>query len=82
MSQTSIKYLPLFFLLFSMSAMTQASDLKKEQRWADQIVDAVMVGEPLWLNDNKSRFLSLYTENNSEKELWKLLDVLWGWEMV
>ena len=68
MSQISIKYLPLFLLLISVSAISQASDLKKEQRWADQVVDAVMVGEPLWLNDNKSKFLSLYTENNTEKE--------------
>jgi len=40
-----------------------ASDLEKEKRWADQVVDALMDGEEHYLNDGKSDFLSLVTEN-------------------
>jgi predicted esterase len=39
-----------------------ASDLAKEKRWADQVVDAIIDGEAVWLNDGKSDFLSIYTE--------------------
>ena len=68
MIKFATRNLLLFFLLFTGSPILQASDLKKEQRWADQVVDAIMVGEAVWLNDGTSRFLNLYTENNAEKE--------------
>ena len=29
----------------------QASDLAKEKRWANQIVDAIIDGDAVWLND-------------------------------
>ncbi len=38
-----------------------ASDLPKERRWADQIVDSVMVGDVVWLRTGDHRFLGLYT---------------------
>jgi hypothetical protein len=55
---------PVFFLLFPL--VTTASDLAKEQRWADQIVDALIEGEAVWLNADEQRFLSIYTESEEE----------------
>ena len=41
-----------------------ASDLEKEKRWAEQVVDSLMDGEEHYLNDGKNDFLSLVTENS------------------
>lgn len=46
-----------------------ASDLAKEKRWADQIVDAILDGEPLYLNDGQSDFLSIYTESEDSSKI-------------
>ena len=43
-----------------------ASDLAKEKRWADQIVDALLDGEALYLNDGSSDFLAISTEAEGE----------------
>ena len=53
-------------LLFNLS---QASDMAKEKRWADQIVDSIMIGDPEWLKVGKSKILSIYTENTTEKAI-------------
>ena len=53
-------------LLFGIS---QASDTAKEKRWADQIIDSLMVGDAEWLKVGKSKILSIYTENNTEKAI-------------
>lgn len=39
-----------------------ASDLEREQRMADEIVDAILDGEAVFLEANNNRFLSIYTE--------------------
>lgn len=39
-----------------------ASDLAKERRWAEQLVDSLLDGEPVWLEANGHPFLTLYTE--------------------
>lgn len=45
-----------------------ASDMAKEKRWADQIVDVIMTGEPQWLVADGHKFLSIYTEGaNNQK---------------
>jgi len=44
-----------------------ASDIAKEKRWADQVVDSIMVGDAEWLQAGKQKFLSIYAENNTEK---------------
>ena len=49
----------LFICIFSVGA--QASDYAKEARWADQILDGLFDGEPVWLEANDHRFLSIYT---------------------
>ncbi|MDH3714470.1 MAG: alpha/beta hydrolase family protein [Gammaproteobacteria bacterium] len=38
-----------------------ASDTGKEKRWAEQIVDALLDGEPVWLEAGQDRFLGIYT---------------------
>ncbi len=41
-------------------------DLAKEKRWADQIVDAIVTGEAVWLQAGKQRFLALFTAEEGE----------------
>ena len=48
------------FLASSRSAVAQ--DYDREQRWADQILPALMVGDAVWLEQaNGHKFLTLYT---------------------
>lgn len=49
-------------LLLFVAPSLQASDLAKEQRWADQIVGMLIDGEAVWLEAGGQRFLSIYTE--------------------
>ena len=50
-------------LLFSvLFANLQASDVAKEKRWADQIVDSIMDGDALYLEADGHEFLTIYTE--------------------
>jgi len=53
-------------LLFTAS-YTQASDLAKEQRWAEQIVDAIFDGEPVTLQDGELEFLAIYTPSSTDR---------------
>lgn len=62
----SIKRL-LFITLLAVSFSLHASDLAKEKRWADQVVDAILDGEAIWLNDGSSEFLGIYTEAEEDK---------------
>jgi pimeloyl-ACP methyl ester carboxylesterase len=58
------------FVLITLCALSfnsHASDLAKEQRWSDQVVDAIIDGEAVWLNDGKNNFLSIYTEADENK---------------
>ena len=57
---TKIRLLLITLAVFSFTA--QASDLAKEKRWADQIVDAILDGDAVWLDDGSSEFLGIYTE--------------------
>jgi len=47
-------------LLFTAS-IAQASDIAKEKRWAEQIVDAIFDGEPVSLKEGDLEFLAIYT---------------------
>ncbi len=47
-------------LLLHIPPAWPAHDLAREKNWADEIVDTIMVGEPVWLEADKSRFLGLY----------------------
>ena len=57
-----------FAILLSLAFNVSASDLEKEKRWADQVVDAILDGDAVWLNDGKSDFLGIYTEAEEDKE--------------
>jgi len=45
-----------------------ASDLDKEKRWREQIVDAILDGEPVDLNDGQHDFLAIYTEGDGSRK--------------
>ena len=63
-------YKPLLIVGFSLLfGMSHASDTAKEKRWADQISDSIMVGDPEWLKAGKSKIFSIYTENTTEKAM-------------
>ena len=63
----------LFFVLtvlvvtLSNTMNVNASDLAKEKRWADQVVDSIMDGDAVWLNDGTSKYLGIYTEAEENK---------------
>jgi pimeloyl-ACP methyl ester carboxylesterase len=48
-------------LLVPVSRAGSVSDTAKEQRWANQITDQLIVGEPVWLAADDHRFLAIYT---------------------
>lgn len=54
-----------FLLALMTTAWASASDAEKEQRWADQIVDALLVGEEEWLEADGHKFLAIFTEDQS-----------------
>ena len=62
----NIKLVLTFFLSFLIFS-ANASDLAREKRLADEIVDSIMDGEPEYLSDGKNKFLSIYMETESEK---------------
>lgn len=43
-----------------------AQDREREQRLADEIVDAIIDGEPVWLDADGTRFLGIYTESDAD----------------
>ena len=46
-------------------SFVSASDLDKERRWADQVVDALLDGEAVYLNDGRTEFLAIETESGA-----------------
>lgn len=55
-------------IALSITLNANASDLVKEQRWADSIEDTIMEGETLMLNDGKNEFLTIFTEAIEDKK--------------
>ena len=53
--------------LLTFTYNVHASDLAKEKRWAEQVVDAIIDGDAVWLNDGKSDFLGIYTGAEEDK---------------
>ncbi len=51
-------------LIFGLLLVTPvtASDLEREQRMAEEIVDAIIVGDPVYLKAGEDEFLGIYTE--------------------
>jgi pimeloyl-ACP methyl ester carboxylesterase len=48
-----------------LASVVCASDLEKEKRWADQVVDALLDGNALYLSDGRGEFLAIETEGVS-----------------
>ena len=51
-----------------LNSVTYASDLAKEKRWADQVVDSLLDGEAVYLNDGTSDFLAIDTRADEPKD--------------
>ena len=57
----------LFFIMLGLnSAPLIGSDLAKEKRWADQVVDGIIVGDAVWLEAKSTKFLGIYAENETD----------------
>jgi len=67
MSVSPWRQLALLTLILSSLPVTAASlpDYAREARLADQIVDMILDGDPLWLEAEEGEFLSIYTEADS-----------------
>jgi len=59
----------LFLICFFISQASVASDLAKEKRWADQVVDSLLDGEAIMLNDGTSDFLAIDTRADEPKDV-------------
>lgn len=59
------------WLILLLSAMlvlpAQAADYAREKKWADEVLPAVLVGDPVWLEDGPHKFLGLYTPAENAK---------------
>ena len=56
----------LLLCFVSLALNAHASDLAKEKRWADQVIEAILDGDAVWLNDGAHDFLGIYTEAEEE----------------
>lgn len=56
----------LLFTTLLFCALAEASDLKREQRIAEQIVDAIFDGAPLQLQAGEQPFLAIHMESSSD----------------
>jgi pimeloyl-ACP methyl ester carboxylesterase len=81
-----MKYFSLLYLLIFLPAPLQATNVEREQRWIDQTVDSIFDGEPVFLEADGHRFLSIFTESETASS--KGMIVLHGtgfhpdWEQV
>jgi alpha/beta superfamily hydrolase len=58
----------LALLLWAVGGSALAQDYAREQRWADEILATLVVGDPVWLaQGNGHRFLGLYTRAKNER---------------
>lgn len=57
----------LLLLFTAVISSAQASDLAREKRLADEIVDSIMDGEPEYLSNGTNKFLSIFMETEAEK---------------
>ena len=57
-----VKPLFLVLLFFAGHALASEPDYAREARLADEIVDVILDGDPVWLASGEREFLSIYTE--------------------
>jgi pimeloyl-ACP methyl ester carboxylesterase len=65
MTRNNYKLL-IILVFYLLTPILHASDLAKEKRWADQIVDALITGEAEWLPVGDLKVLSIYTPSETE----------------
>ena len=65
LKNTFIQLLIIGFMILQSSAC--ASDLAKEKSWAEQVVEAILDGDAVWLNDGKSDFLGIYMSAEEDR---------------
>ena len=58
-------FLSIVFVCLVSAAAVNASDLEKEQRWADQVVESLLDGEAVFLNDGRANFLAIETPSTT-----------------
>ena len=58
--------IPLILIICNLLPSAQASDLDKEKRWVDQIVDYLVEGDAEWLDLGKHKALAIYTESATD----------------
>lgn len=61
------KVVLLSLLLYTAAAMASEPDFARESRLADEIVDAILDGDPEWLQADGREFLSIYTEADESR---------------
>lgn len=52
----------ILLLVLLQTVTLQASNLDREKRWADQIIDSIMDGDAVWLTADDHQFLSIFTQ--------------------
>lgn len=56
----------IFALMFALPAL--AADYAREKKWSEEVLPAVLTGDPVWLElSNGRKFLTLYTEADKVK---------------
>jgi pimeloyl-ACP methyl ester carboxylesterase len=66
-SRTCLLILAILVVPAFSSAGATNSDVAKETRWAEQVVDGLLDGEAIWLlDDSGHEFLGIYTEGDSK----------------
>ena len=56
-------------LVISQVAGATGSDVAKERRWAEQVIDGLLDGDEVWLSDPRGHeFLAIYTEGDGATE--------------
>ena len=63
-SMARVPWIMLWLVVLTTTAVG-ASDLEKEKRWADQVADALLDGEALYLDDGRAPFLAIETESTA-----------------
>ena len=58
----------ILLLVLLQTVTLQASNLDKEKRWADQIVDSIIDGDAVWLSANDLKFLSIFTPADDDSK--------------
>ena len=54
-------------ILFSIASSYAAPDYEREQRWANEVIPGLVVGEPIYIEQkNKHRFLGIWSESESK----------------